>query len=89
MRLPQLAPPRTTLEVHALARRAAAHAGHRLSAQARYAAGARETLEGWVDGEPTRDEYLIMQAGQLAGAGAHASSERGPTTWTPSRGATS
>jgi formate dehydrogenase len=45
--------------------------GTSLSAQARYAAGVREILECWLDGRPIRDEYLIVQAGELAGAGAH------------------
>jgi formate dehydrogenase len=45
--------------------------GSSLSAQARYAAGVREILECWFDGRPIRDEYLIVQAGELAGAGAH------------------
>lgn len=46
--------------------------GTSLSAQARYAAGTREILECWLDGRPIRDEYLIVQGGGLAGAGAHA-----------------
>lgn len=45
--------------------------GTSLSAQARYAAGVREILECWLDGKPIRDEYLIVQSGALAGAGAH------------------
>src|SRR5438094_69473 len=45
--------------------------GSTLSAQARYAAGVREILECWYDGKPIRDEYLIVQGGKLAGAGAH------------------
>jgi formate dehydrogenase len=45
--------------------------GTSLSAQARYAAGVREILECWFDGRPIREEYLIVDAGQLAGAGAH------------------
>jgi formate dehydrogenase len=45
--------------------------GTSLSAQARYAAGVREILECWFDGRPIRDEYLIVQGGRLAGAGAH------------------
>lgn len=45
--------------------------GSSLSAQARYAAGTREILECWFDGRPIRDEYLIVDAGKLAGAGAH------------------
>jgi formate dehydrogenase len=31
----------------------------------------REILECWFEGRPIRDEYLIEQAGSLAGAGAH------------------
>jgi formate dehydrogenase len=45
--------------------------GTSLSAQARYAAGTREILECWFDGRPIREEYLIVDRGQLAGAGAH------------------
>lgn len=45
--------------------------GSSLSAQARYAAGTREILECWFDGRPIRDEYLIVEGGKLAGAGAH------------------
>lgn len=46
--------------------------GTSLSAQARYAAGTREILECFLDGRPIREEYLIVEAGALAGAGAHA-----------------
>ena len=49
--------------------------GTSLSAQARYAAGVREILECWFDGRPIREEYLIVQGGALAGAGAHSYSE--------------
>lgn len=45
--------------------------GTSLSAQARYAAGTREILECWLDGKPIREEYLIVEGGKLAGAGAH------------------
>jgi formate dehydrogenase len=45
--------------------------GSSLSAQARYAAGTREILECWFENRPIREEYLIVQDGQLAGAGAH------------------
>jgi formate dehydrogenase len=45
--------------------------GTSLSAQARYAAGAREILECWLEGRPIRDEYLIVDGGKLAGTGAH------------------
>ena len=49
--------------------------GTSLSAQARYASGVREVLECWFDGRPIREEYLIVQGGALAGAGAHSYSE--------------
>lgn len=42
--------------------------GATLSAQARYAAGTREILENWLEDEPVRDEYLIVEAGRLSGA---------------------
>lgn len=45
--------------------------GTSLSAQARYAAGTREILECWFESRPIREEYLIVDGGQLAGAGAH------------------
>jgi formate dehydrogenase len=45
--------------------------GTSLSAQARYAAGTREILECWFEDRPIRDEYLIVDGGRLAGAGAH------------------
>jgi formate dehydrogenase len=45
--------------------------GTSLSAQARYAAGTREILECWFENRPIRNEYLIVQSGKLAGAGAH------------------
>ena len=57
--------------------------GTSLSAQARYAAGTREILECWFEGRPIREEYLIVQGGKLAGAGAHAysvSEGSGPTS---------
>jgi len=53
--------------------------GSSLSAQARYAAGTREILECWFQGKPIRSEYLIVDKGKLAGAGAHSYSE-GDTT---------
>ena len=46
--------------------------GTSLSAQARYAAGVREILECWFAKKPIRNEYLIVDGGKLAGAGAHA-----------------
>jgi formate dehydrogenase len=45
--------------------------GTSLSAQARYAAGAREILECWFEDRSIRDEYLIVDRGKLAGTGAH------------------
>ena len=45
--------------------------GSSLSAQARYAAGTREILECFFEGRPIREEYLIVEGGRLAGAGAH------------------
>ena len=44
--------------------------GTSLSAQARYAAGALEILESYFEGTPIREEYLIVDAGVLAGTGA-------------------
>ncbi len=51
--------------------------GSSLSAQARYAAGTREILESYFAGRALRDEYLIVDGGKLAGAGAHSYSARG------------
>jgi formate dehydrogenase len=45
--------------------------GSSLSAQARYAGGTREILECWFARRPIREEYLIVDGGKLAGAGAH------------------
>ena len=45
--------------------------GTSLSAQARYADGVREILECFFDEEEIRNEYLIVQGGDLAGMGAH------------------
>ena len=45
--------------------------GTSLSAQARYAAGTKEILECFFEGRPIRNEYLIVDGGKLAGAGAH------------------
>lgn len=45
--------------------------GTTLSAQARYAAGVREILECYFANKPIRNEYLIVDKGRLAGAGAH------------------
>src|SRR6186713_904024 len=47
------------------------NSGTSLSAQARYAAGTREILECYFENRPIRNEYLIVQSGKLAGAGAH------------------
>ncbi len=44
--------------------------GSSLPAQARYAAGTREILECYFENRPIRDEYLIVQGGELAGVGA-------------------
>jgi formate dehydrogenase len=54
--------------------------GTSLSAQARYAAGTREILECWFEGRPIRDEYLIVDKGKLAGAGAHSYSAGNATS---------
>jgi formate dehydrogenase len=53
--------------------------GSSLSAQARYAAGTREILECHFDAKPIREEYLIVEGGKLAGAGAHSYSEGSAT----------
>jgi len=45
--------------------------GTSLSAQTRYADGVREILECYFNGFDIRDEYLIVQDGDLAGMGAH------------------
>ncbi|MBB6147425.1 formate dehydrogenase [Silvibacterium bohemicum] len=45
--------------------------GTSLSAQTRYAAGTREILECFFENRPIREEYLIVDGGKLAGAGAH------------------
>ncbi|MFL6238908.1 MAG: NAD-dependent formate dehydrogenase [Actinomycetes bacterium] len=50
--------------------------GSSLSAQARYAAGTREILECFFDNRPIRTEYLIVDGGRLAGAGAHSYSTK-------------
>jgi formate dehydrogenase len=44
--------------------------GTSLSAQTRYAAGTLEILQSFYEGKPIRDEYLIVDAGVLAGTGA-------------------
>jgi formate dehydrogenase len=50
--------------------------GTSLSAQARYAAGTREILECWFEDRPIREEYLIVDRGNLAGTGTHSYSVR-------------
>ncbi|TKK89611.1 NAD-dependent formate dehydrogenase [Herbidospora galbida] len=50
--------------------------GSSLSAQARYSAGTREILECFFEGRPIREEYLIVEGGHLAGAGAHSYSTK-------------
>ena len=54
--------------------------GTSLSAQARYAAGTREILECFFDGEPIRNQYLIVKDGELAGMGAHSYSKGSATS---------
>jgi formate dehydrogenase len=44
--------------------------GTSLSAQARYTAGTLEILQSFYEGKPIREEYLIVDAGALAGTGA-------------------
>jgi formate dehydrogenase len=51
--------------------------GTSLSAQTRYASGTREILECWFEDRPIREEYLIVDGGRLAGAGAHSYSVHG------------
>lgn len=46
--------------------------GTSLSGQARYAAGTLEILQNFLEGKPIRHEYLIVDGGNLAGAGANA-----------------
>lgn len=58
--------------------------GTTLSAQARYAAGTREILECWMQDRPIREQYLIVDRGNLAGAGAHSYS-KGSFTVDPSK----
>ena len=54
--------------------------GTSLSAQARYAAGTREILECFFDQQPMRQDYLIVQNGELAGMGAHSYSKGSATS---------
>ncbi len=68
---PQPAPadhPRRTMPHHGMTPHIS---GSSLSAQARYAAGTREILECFFAERPIRGEYLIVEGGRLAGAGAH------------------
>ena len=44
--------------------------GASLSAQARYAAGTLEILQNFLEGQPIRSEYLIVDDGNLTGTGA-------------------
>ncbi len=53
--------------------------GTSLSAQTRYASGTKEILECWLDEKPIRDEYLIVDSGNLAGTGAHSYSKGNAT----------
>ena len=53
--------------------------GTSLSAQARYAAGVREILECVFEGKNIRNEYLIVENGDLAGMGAHSYSKGSAT----------
>ena len=69
--VPAAAAEGSSLAHHAASRHDAAHLGHQLSAQARYAAGTREILECCFEKRPIRNEYLIVQGGKLAGVGAH------------------
>ena len=49
--------------------------GTSLSAQARYAAGVREILECFFDGQSQRTEYTMVSNGELAGTGKHSYSK--------------
>jgi formate dehydrogenase len=60
--------------------------GSSLSAQARYAAGTREILECFFENRPIRPEYLIVDGGRLAGAGAHSYSPGDATTGSDAAG---
>ena len=54
--------------------------GTSLSAQARYADGVREILECFFEKREIRNQYLIVQNGQLAGMGAHSYSKGSATS---------
>jgi len=53
--------------------------GTTITAQTRYADGVREILECYFEGRPIRDEYLIVQDGELAGTGKHSYSKGNAT----------
>jgi formate dehydrogenase len=53
--------------------------GTSLSAQYRYAMGVMEILENYFDNTEMRDEYLVVQNGELAGVGAHSYSKGNAT----------
>ena len=53
--------------------------GTSLTAQARYSDGVREILECFFEGKEIRNQYLIVQNGQLAGMGAHSFSKGSAT----------
>lgn len=54
--------------------------GTSLSAQARYAAGTREILEDFLNGDPIPEVYLIVDGGKLAGTGSRSYSTGGDTS---------
>ena len=54
--------------------------GTSLSAQTRYADGVREILECYFDKKPIRQQYLIVQNGELAGVGKHSYSKGSATS---------
>ena len=49
----------------------AAHLGHQPLGPGPLRGRHREILECWFEGRPIREEYLIVDGGKLAGAGAH------------------
>lgn len=57
--------------------------GTSLPGQARYAAGVREILECWFAEKPIRNEYLIVENGQLAGTGARSYTAGNTTSGAP------
>ena len=54
--------------------------GTSLSAQTRYADGVREILECYFEKKPIRQQYLIVQNGELAGVGKHSYSKGSATS---------